>query len=68
MRHAKTRTAQQRISRLPEEPPTTDELAAIKKASRELSAGKSVKLKELQRELSYRQQSRAKKSQARSRP
>ena len=51
MRQAKTRTAQQRINSLPEEPPTADELAAIKEASRELIAGKSVSLKELRREL-----------------
>jgi len=51
MRDAKTRTAKQRIGRLPEEPPTADELAAIKEASRKLIAGKSVSLKELRREL-----------------
>jgi len=51
MRDAQTRTAKQRIGRLPEEPPTADELAAIKEASRELIAGKSVSLKELRREL-----------------
>ena len=51
MRQSKTRAVRQRIGRLSEEPRTADELAAIKEASREFSAGKSVSLKELRREL-----------------
>jgi hypothetical protein len=68
MRQAKIRTVRQRIGRLPEELPTADELAAIEQASREFSEGKFITLKQLRHELGdRRQQSRAKKSQARSR-
>jgi hypothetical protein len=68
MRHAETRTVRQRIRRLPEEPPTADELTAIEEASGELSDGKSASLRELYRVLGHRRkQSGAKKSQARSR-
>jgi hypothetical protein len=66
MRQTKTRTLRQRIGRLPEDPPTAEELAAIQEARRELS--EFVTLKQLRHELVHRRrQSRAKKPQARSR-
>jgi hypothetical protein len=63
MRQAGPRAVRQRIGQLPEEPPTADELAAIKEATIELSGSKSISLKELRRELGHRrQQSRAKEA------
>jgi len=68
MRAAEARSVQQRIGKLPEEEPTVGEVAAIKKSSRELAEGKFVTLKQLRHDLGRRrQQSRAKKSKARSR-
>ena len=68
MRAAEARSVQQRIGKLPEAEPTVGEVAAIKKGSRELAEGKFVTLKQLRHDLGHRrQQSRAKKSKARSR-
>ena len=68
IRAAEARSVQQRIGKLPEEEPTADEVAAIKRGSRELAEGKFVTLKQLRHELDHRrQQPHAKKSKARSR-
>src|SRR6266699_2027162 len=68
IRAAEARNVRQQIGSLPEELPTAEEVAAIKRGSRELAEGKFVTLKQLRHELGHRrQQSRAKKSQARSR-
>lgn len=61
----KARAVRRRASKLPEQPPTADEVAAIKGGSRELAEGKFVTLKQLRHELGHRrQQSRAKKIQS----
>jgi predicted transcriptional regulator len=58
----------QRIAELPEEHPTADEIAAIKEGSGEIAEGKFVTFEQLRHELDRRrQQSRAKKAQARPR-
>jgi predicted transcriptional regulator len=67
MRQAEARSIQEKVGQLPEEPPTADELAAIKQGSTELAEGKFVTLRQLRHELDdRRRQPRAKKSQARS--
>jgi hypothetical protein len=59
----KARAVRPRASKLPEQPPTADEVAAIKRGSRELAEAKFVTLKQLRHELDHRrQQPRAKKS------
>jgi predicted transcriptional regulator len=68
MREAEARRIRRRVDKLPEGLPTADEVTAIKEGSRELAEGKFVTLKQLRHEMDHRrQQSRAKKSQARSR-
>ena len=60
MRQTKTRTLRQRIGRLPEDPPTAEELAAIQEARRELS--EFVTLKQLRHELGHRRGNRARRN------
>ena len=68
MRAAEARSVQQRVGKLPEAEPTAGEVAVIKEGSKELAEGKFVTFEQLRHELGHRrQQSRAKKSQARSR-
>ena len=68
MRAAEIRSVQQRIGKLPEAEPTADEVTAIKEGNKDFTEGKFVTLKQLRHELGHRrQQSRAKKSKARSR-
>jgi metal-responsive CopG/Arc/MetJ family transcriptional regulator len=68
MRAAEARSVQQRVAKLPEAEPTAGEVAVIKEGSKELAEGKFVTFEQLRHELGHRrQQSRAKKSKARSR-
>jgi metal-responsive CopG/Arc/MetJ family transcriptional regulator len=62
------RSAQERAAALREEEPTAEDIAAIASGSKEFREGNFTDLSQLHHELGRRrQQSRAKKSQARSR-
>ena len=68
IRYADSRSLRERIAGLPEDEPTADEIEAIAQGSKEIRAGKFVRLNQLRHELGrHPQQPRAKKSQTRSR-
>jgi Arc/MetJ-type ribon-helix-helix transcriptional regulator len=68
MREAEIHAMRDRIARLPEAPPSAEDLVAIEEGGRELGEGKFVSLDELRHDLvRRRQQSRAKKSRSRAR-
>lgn len=68
IRAVDAQSVKDRIAELPEEEPTAEEIAAIRKGSKDFREGKFITFKQLRHDLDNRaQQQRTKKSQTRSR-